>query len=245
MSAEKAEGLVIRITDFSETSRVVVFFTREFGKLSALAKGGRRLRGPFESALDLLATCRIVFLRKSSSSLDLLTEAQLVRPFRPRSHQLEPYYTGYYVAELLQGLTEDYDPHPRLYSEAANALERLSTREDWQRTILRFELVLLQELGQLPCMETCAECGERIEQAAYWLMRGGLMCSRCHESEPRGHRIQLGTLAVMKRLSDDDSKTQERVQVSAQQLKETQHILANTISHILGRRPKTLRYLQF
>ena len=84
MSAEKAEGLILRVTDFSETSRIVVLFTREFGKISALAKGGRRLKGPFESALDLLATCQIVFLRKNTSGLDLLTEAKLVTRFRPQ-----------------------------------------------------------------------------------------------------------------------------------------------------------------
>ena len=55
MSSEKASAIVIRAVEFSETSLVVTLFTREFGKLGALAKGARRLKGPFESALDLLA----------------------------------------------------------------------------------------------------------------------------------------------------------------------------------------------
>ena len=58
MSAEKAEGLILRVTDFSETSRIVVLFTREFGKISALAKGGRmaRARAAMPS-LNPLLTC--------------------------------------------------------------------------------------------------------------------------------------------------------------------------------------------
>ena len=116
MSTEKSEGLILRVTDFSETSRIVVIFTREFGKISALAKGGKRLKGPFESALDLLATCQIVFLSKGTSGLDLLTEAKLVHRFRPQERELVCLYAGYYVAELLLGLTEDYDPHPDLYA---------------------------------------------------------------------------------------------------------------------------------
>ena len=80
---EKTEAMVIRVADFSETSRVVTLFSREFGKIAAMAKGGRRLKGPFEAALDLLATCQIVFLRKSSATLDLLTEAKLISRFRP------------------------------------------------------------------------------------------------------------------------------------------------------------------
>src|SRR5450759_3820095 len=83
MPSEKATAIVIRTVEFSETSLVVTLFTREFGKIGALAKGARRLKGPFESALDLLALCRIVFLHKSSDALDLLTEAKLLRRFRP------------------------------------------------------------------------------------------------------------------------------------------------------------------
>ncbi|HUS40023.1 MAG TPA: recombination protein O N-terminal domain-containing protein, partial [Pirellulales bacterium] len=74
MAAENACAIVLRSIDFSETSSVVTFYTRECGKLGALAKGARRLKNPFDSALDVLTRCRIVFLRKSSGGLDLLTE---------------------------------------------------------------------------------------------------------------------------------------------------------------------------
>src|SRR5438270_8813023 len=115
MSSEKATALVLNVVDFSETSSVVTLFTREFGKIRGLAKGARRLKGPFESALDLLAISRIVFLRKSPGTLDLLTEAKLQRRFRPRSRNLSSLYAGYYVAELLAELTDDHDLHPELF----------------------------------------------------------------------------------------------------------------------------------
>jgi DNA repair protein RecO (recombination protein O) len=70
---EKSPAIVLRVVDWSETSSVVTLFTREFGKVRGLAKGARRPKGPFESALDLLAVCRVVFIRKSSDALDLLT----------------------------------------------------------------------------------------------------------------------------------------------------------------------------
>src|SRR5580698_2063003 len=122
MSSEKASALILRLVDFSETSSVVTLFTREFGKVQALAKGGRRPKGPFESSLDLLALCRIVFLRKSSGALDLLTEAKLERRFRTPSRDLSCLYAGYYVAELLSELTDDYDPNPALFDLAEEIL---------------------------------------------------------------------------------------------------------------------------
>src|SRR5438045_940087 len=99
--AEKALALVIGTTDWSETSRIATLWTREFGKVRVLAKGGWRLRSAFESALDLLTVCSIVLLRKSSGSLDLLTEAQVVQRFPQLTRDLPALYAGYYLAELL------------------------------------------------------------------------------------------------------------------------------------------------
>src|SRR5262249_52116876 len=118
MAAEKAQALVLRTTDWSETSRIATLWTREVGKVRALAKGGRRLKSAFENALDLLTVCSIVFLRKSPGSLDLLTEAQVVRRFDRLRRDLSALYAGYYVAELLDALTQEYDPHPALFDEA-------------------------------------------------------------------------------------------------------------------------------
>src|SRR3954453_13705228 len=101
MSLEKAEGLVIRGSDFSETSRVVTLWTRELGKVRALAKGARRLKSSFENALALPPGCSIGLIRKSSGSLDLLTEAQVRERFSPLRHDLQALYGAYYTAELL------------------------------------------------------------------------------------------------------------------------------------------------
>src|SRR5207253_4640052 len=94
MSAEKATALVLRTTDWSETSRIATLWTREFGKVRVLAKGGRRLKSNFESALDLLTVCTIVLLRKSSGSLDLLTEARVVKRFPQLRTDLAALYAG-------------------------------------------------------------------------------------------------------------------------------------------------------
>src|SRR6266850_7936061 len=147
MPAEKAQALVLRTTDWSESSRIATLWTREFGKVRVLAKGGRRLKSNFETALDLLTVCSIVFLRKSSGSLDLLTEAQVLQRFPRLRADLPALYAGYYLAELLADWTEDYDPHPVLFDEALSTLHDLgSTEVPTGPRLARFELVLLREL---------------------------------------------------------------------------------------------------
>ena len=51
LAAEKALALVLRTTDWSDTSHIATLWTRELGKVRVLAKGGRRLKSSFESAL--------------------------------------------------------------------------------------------------------------------------------------------------------------------------------------------------
>src|SRR5947208_9694361 len=126
MPAEKATALVLRTTDYSETSRIATLWTREFGKVRALAKGGRRLKSSFENALDLLTLCSIVLLRKSSGGLDLLTEAQVVRRFSGLAATLPSLYGAYYVAELLDSATQENDPHPVLFDSTVETLEALN-----------------------------------------------------------------------------------------------------------------------
>lgn len=246
MSSEKAEGLILRVTDFSNTSRILVFFTREFGKVSALAKGGRKLKSPFESALDLLSTCQIVFLRKSTSGLDLLTEAKLISRFHPQQRELTCLYAGYYLAELLLGLTEDYDPHLALYVAAQDALEMFQDSAMTMLGVVRFELVLLREIGQLPDFEFCAACGAELTEGrtfGFWVSEGGLICPECQKEGYTQISIHAGTAASMKLLSSDSETAWKRLNLSAQQLKEIKHVTTAAISHILGRRPKMLKYL--
>jgi DNA repair protein RecO (recombination protein O) len=246
MSSEKAEGLILRVTDFSETSRIVVLLTREFGRISALAKGGRRLKGPFESALDLLATCQIVFLRKSTSGLDLLTEAKLVHRFHPQERDLTCLYAGYYVAELLLGLTEEYDPHPELYEATQDALQSFGTSQATPLAVLRFELMILREIGQLPDFETCAGCGASLTEGTlfgFWVTQGGLICPQCQKEEYTQIKIHAGSAAALRLLSGDNDQTWRRLNLSPQQFKELRQIVTAAICHVLGKRPKMLKFL--
>ena len=248
---EKTEAMVIRVADFSETSRVVTLFSRDFGKIAAMAKGGRRLKGPFEAALDLLATCQIVFLRKSTDVLDLLTEAKLISRFRPPGRNLHSLYAGYYVAELLSGLTEDYDPHPVLYDQATLALQRLAEDVDVRPVLLRFEMVLLREIGQMPAVDRCVACDtpvifdqqsppESQRQFAYWVSSGGLICSNCRRPEFNSPTITAETAALLMRLADPSDAVAE---LPMDRYSELRRVITPAICYVLERRPKMLRFL--
>ncbi len=254
MPPEKAEALIIRLADFSESSRVVTFFTREFGKSSALAKGAKRLQGPFEGAIDLLAHVQIILYRKDHDALDLVTEAQLVRRFHPTSKQLLPLYAGYYVAELLDIGTETHDPHPQLFDQAIQTLAQLQEESDPRFAILRFELMLLGETGHLPGFTHCSGCeapaiwdadAKPSFSSKYWVTPSGLLCEACGRLDYAHAAIQPGSVRLLQQLSGDTTPPLTDLAPTASQLKEVRRIVTAAVCHALDRKPKMLGYLKF
>ena len=246
MAAEKATAIVLRTVDFSESSLVVTLFTREMGKIGALAKGGRRLKGPFESALDLLALCRIVFLHKSSEALDILTEAKLLRRFRPAGRDLFGLYAAYYVAELLGELTDECDPHPELFDLADQTLQSLARGETVPRRVIRFELGALRLLGHMPSLDACVECSAPIEAAgrvAFGQLDGGVLCGDCRRGKKQVVSVSAGALRTMKQLADTDRQAWQRIEIDSPTLGETRGILNHYLTNLLGRKPRLHQYL--
>ena len=246
MSAEKATVIVLRTVEFMESSLVLTLFTREFGKVRALAKGARRLKGPFESALDLLALCRIVFLRKSSEALDLVTESKLLRRFRAAGRDLSSLYAGYYVAELLNELTDDYDPHPELFDLADESLAALSGGEPVAKRVLRFELVALRLLGHVPSLDTCVDCGARVPmtgRVAFGQLDGGVLCPKCRGGKQQLASASAGVLRVMEQLADPVGQGWRRLKIDPRSRGELRGLLNHYVCNLLGRRPRMHRYL--
>jgi len=242
--AEKALALVVRGTDWSETSRIVTLWTRELGKVRALAKGGRRLKSNFEVALDLLTVCSIVLLRKSSGGLDLLTEAQVVERFPRLRHDLPALYAGYYVAELLADWTEDYDPHPLVFDEAQATLRALG--HDPAATglrLMRFEAVLLRELGYQPALEACGVCGAAVagRQLAFSMGLGAVVCGTCQPGQRERRPLSPGGWQALRALGGSGEEWHRDWDPAVR--RELRQLLGQYVTYLMGRRPRLLPYL--
>ena len=189
MAAEKTEGIVLRVIDFSETSCIVTLMTRDFGKITAMAKGARRPKSPFEAALDVLALCRIVFLHKTSA-MSLLTEAKLDRRFRSSATNLKRLYAGYYVVELLNSLTDEGDSNPELFELAVKTIYLIDSDQipdaQLNEQLLDFELNALDLLGHLPMLTKCVSCGREkttLARVQFGLNAGGILCQTCKRGQ--------------------------------------------------------------
>ncbi|MBX3420197.1 MAG: DNA repair protein RecO [Pirellulaceae bacterium] len=194
---EKTDAIVLRLHPWSETSLIGSSYTRDFGKISFLAKGARRPRSPFEAALDLLSFCRVVFIAKPGEALNLLTEAKLQRRFRTVDGQLLRLYCGYYLAELMEKFISEGVPQPELFELLSDSLLQLENPEhDVRGTVLRFELQLLRLIGQLPELRRCTECGDDLPEddgILYGVAAGGTLCSACSVGKRQLMRLPQAT----------------------------------------------------
>ncbi len=254
VSTEKTDAIVLRVIDFSETSCVVTLFTRDFGKISALAKGARRPKGPFEAALDLLAVCRIVFIHKSTDALDLLTEAKLSRRFRSASKDLSRLYAAYYVSELLKELTEEADPQHDLYDVAEAAIRALDSGAAPARQVLRFEMATLRILGHMPQCNVCVECGKDVfaeaennggekKRIAFGQVAGGVLCKRCRIGQRKVVLVTPNVVKSMRVFADAESDQWRDLNTDSQTMGELRGVLNYYFAALLGRRPRMQPYL--
>lgn len=249
MPPENALALVVRGTDWSETSRITTLFTRECGKVRALAKGGRRLKSDFEIAFDLLSVCRVVFIRKASDGLDLLTEARFEERFPVLRENLKALYAGYYIAELLADGTQDYDPHPALFDAALRTLRALGEREaSLPALVSAFELAWLRELGYSPRLDACAGCGARLRaegvgRVMFSPASGGLVCPECERGAADCRGLSREVLAAMSELNERSDANRASRPMPDEVRDELRQTLGQTISCVLGRRPRLLGYV--
>jgi len=256
MASEKTTGIVLRVIPFSETSCIVTLFTRDFGKVTTMAKGARRPKSPFEAALDVLALCRIVFLNKNSDAMGLLTEAKLERRFRSATRSLDRLYAGYYIIELLNSLTDDGDPHPELFELSAQVIKQIDsteiTEEEVGLTLLNFELKMLGILGHLPMLTKCVSCGREkttIARVSFGLNAGGILCGACRGGEsnivslsPEGLQFLLeivgGQIGEQSRNSDNwNGQRQELLSVGENQNSQKELDGRESFSGVVGQSP--------
>lgn len=249
MSIESSDAMVIKTVDFSESSLVLTLYTRKFGKIHGIAKGGRRLKNPFESALDLLARINVSFIRKNSDALDLLTEAKLLARFRPTAENLDGLSAGYYLAELLDLMTEDGEPAPEIYDLAARTLDELQTGRRVEERFHRFEWNLLGLTGDQPSLRFCVGCGGEIpleemikrgERVGFGFLDGGVICGECRRT--RGFQqvasMAAESLGLIDRLSSDDARS-EPAEWNKKSRGEIRGLLNYYFCTLLGRKPKT------
>jgi len=221
---------VLHTYPFKETSLVVELFTRDFGRLSALAKGARRprsaMRGMLQSFQPLLGAWSGKLELKTLHSLEWYAGLLML--------QGEALMCGFYLNELLLRLLPREDAHEALFDEYTQTLKLLSLVPDDSANILRrFELRLLQALGYaVPLTHNIRDEAVTAEAQYYYVPEVGPVSSK-HDYQENGVQLSGKTLLDMAQEDYGDVQTQ-------QQSKQLMRLL---LAHYLGDKPLHTRQL--
>jgi len=147
---ERATGLILRVYPLSETSLLVHWLTREFGRIATVAKGARRPKSPFRGKLDLFYLAEFSFARSRRSELHNLREVSLRETHSAFRRDLEILQQASYCAALVEQSTEKETPLPAIFELINGLLNYLPGQVAHPQSVLSFELKLLEELGLSP-----------------------------------------------------------------------------------------------
>ena len=202
MALVKSTGIVLRTYTLGETSKVVVCYTRDHGKVRLVAKGARKGGGRFGAALEPFAVSGVVFYLRPGRGLSLVSDADIERDFPPiRRDVVRQSYAGA-VVELVDLLVAEQSADPALFDLVGSTLESLASAPhvNLDSVLWRFELRLASALGYAPELESCVACGRPAgEGASFSPELGGIVCGRCG-TDAGGSSVGGKAVDVLRRL---------------------------------------------
>ncbi len=202
-----SDALVLRTMKYGNTSRIVTLLTRDFGKVSVIAKGARGARAKFGAALEPLNICHVVFYKKDTRDLHTLSQADLVTAADGLTCDAERILLGFAVLEYVAASVHGDEECERVYDIAVRALAEIAAAggffveqdtsppdsdaratTSWrtgEAALAAFLAELAAVLGFEILADACIVCGMPLDDVlftgrlAFDSEHGGIACARC------------------------------------------------------------------
>lgn len=239
----RTEALILHRIDFGEADRLLNVFTPRLGRLRLLAKGVRKPSSRKAGHVEPFTHVNLLVAR--GKTFDIVSQAEVVEPFRRIHEQLERTSLAFYVAELITSFTEEHDENAPLFDLAYATLTRLCDARDPVLALRFFELRALGLLGYAPQLHFCVACQLPLEPGANYFDpgAGGVLCPRHGEGVRTALPLALPTFKVLRYM-----QTQPWDKVAGFQLKPETHldvesVLQRFAVHVLERRLKSVEFI--
>lgn len=181
MTIEKVEGIVISETNYSESSKILNIFTKEYGKIGVLSKGCRKMKSPLRavSAKLIYGSFHIYY---KENGLSTLIAVDLIDSFKKIMTDLTCITYASYLLELVDQVLRQMEEE-QIYSVFIATLKKMN--EGFSPAILTciFELKTLAYLGVQPMIDHCSLCGSDKAILTIDAGSGGFVCASCHTNQ--------------------------------------------------------------
>jgi DNA repair protein RecO (recombination protein O) len=196
----KTEAVVLRSIRFGEADRVLHLYSRERGRIGAVAKGVRRPKSRFGGRLEPLFRVNLV-LHEGRGELCTVTAVQTVHAHAALREDRSALARATEACEAVLRLFDSAEPNVPAYNLLCHELALLdaSPASAARAQALGFRLKLLLAAGFVPELSSCASCGEREHLGAFSAGAGGVVCDACEAGsfslDAAAHEFLVAALA--------------------------------------------------
>ena len=233
----RVEAVVLRHADWGEADRILTLYTRERGKVRAIAKGARKIRS--RKAGHLEPFTRVTLQLAKGHDLAIVTQAETLEPYLSLGADLVK--TGYasYVVELLDRFTyEDESENAVLFRLLTETLSRVASEPDAWVALRHYEVRLLDSLGYRPHLFECANCGEAIQPVDQFFsaQAGGVLCPKCGAGLPGAWPVSVEALKYFRHFQRSTYAEAQRARRPAQEVQnELETLIQRYLTYLLER----------
>jgi DNA repair protein RecO (recombination protein O) len=199
----KTDAIVLKSMRYRDTSKIVTFYSRRFGKIKGIAKGARDTRSKFGASLEPLTIASVVLYKKEHREIQLISQCDIVRRFKRITADIDRMAVALSVLELVNQVTHDEEDNPPLYALIVDVLEAIEQAEhNVENLLYAFEIRLASLFGYAMVCKTCLCCRRSIkfglsaDPFRFDVGKGGLWCQQCAATSRRGSGIS-GSLILI------------------------------------------------
>ena len=198
MPLRETEAIVLRTYRLAEADKIASLFTRQMGRLRAVAAGARRTKSRYGAALEPLSHIRVFIFEREHRDLLRLNSAELIESFFDMQKDYRIQLAAQYIAEVAERMVPEREASERLFRLFLAVLRSLKHSGEITRPLLYFDFWLLRLAGFLPDFEHCQNCARNLPGDGYYGPGSeGLLCDSCRTGVT-GQRISLQVTAAVR-----------------------------------------------
>lgn len=201
MAVFKTEAIVLKQYDLGEADKIITFYTKDNGKVRAVARGVRKGKN---SGLLLPFTYNYLTVYQGKS-LDRINQIKNIFSFAPLREDISKMAYASFMAELVEKVGMPADPDEALFSLLLTTYHQLlkASEKEIKYININFKARILGLLGLKPELDFCVSCKEKIpvhSRNTLVLKQGGIVCNNCcYQEEGKGYQLSGEALQVFKR----------------------------------------------
>lgn len=193
MTIHEAEAIILRQYPLSDSDRIIVCLTREYGKIRAVARGVKKLESRLAACLEPLSHSRIEFYLREGRDLGQIRSADIIQAYLGGRPGLKRVCAYNYFAEIADELVQENQPNGLMFRLLLRTMAA-GNKHGINDLLLRyFEVWCLKLNGLFPNYAYCSNCGKCVKDDVFfaYVEIGQPKCEECAQ----GYGLKIGSVA--------------------------------------------------